>query len=83
MGVWKKVGNNYVLNHFAKSWDPDGNFIGPANIRERIHLDRGGQTYSGTFTLDQYDTSGNLLVHIEGEVAATRITVNTPPSKLN
>jgi hypothetical protein len=79
MGVWEKVGNNYVLNHFAKSFDPDGNFVGPANIRERVHLDRGGQSYSGHFTLDQYDTQGNLLVHIAGDVAATRITVDTPP----
>jgi hypothetical protein len=82
MGVWKKVGSNYVLNHFAKSWDPNGNFIGPANVRERVHLDRGGNSYSGTFTLDQYDTSGNLLVHLAGEISATRITVDTPPSKL-
>jgi hypothetical protein len=73
------VGNNYVLNHFAKSWDANGNFIGPANIREKVRLGRDTQTYSGVFTLDQYDTSGNLLVHIAGEVAATRITVDTPP----
>ena len=79
LGVWKKVGNNYVLNHFAKSFDPDGNFIGPANIREKVRLDRDGQTYSGVFTLDQYDTQGNQLVHIAGEIAATRITVDTPP----
>lgn len=79
MGVWKKIGNNYMLNHFAKSWDADGNFIGPAQIREHIHLLNGDQSYSGDFILDQYDTAGNVLVHLTGEVAATRITVNTAP----
>jgi hypothetical protein len=43
-------------------------------------LGLGGQTYSGVFTLDQYDTQGNLLVHLDGEISATRITVDTPPS---
>jgi hypothetical protein len=81
MGVWKKVGNSYVLNHFAKSWDSDGNLIGPAHVRQRVRVDQGGQSYSGVFTLDQYDTSGNLLIHLAGEVSATRITVDTPPSK--
>ncbi|HVO80194.1 MAG TPA: hypothetical protein VMT28_05660 [Terriglobales bacterium] len=84
MGVWKKVGpGHYKLNHFALSWDGNGNEIGPANIREDITLDRAIKSYSGTFTLDQYDLSGNLLVHLEGDVSATRITVDTPPSRLN
>jgi hypothetical protein len=82
LGVWKRVGLNYTLNHFAKSWDADGNEVGPANIRENVTLDHTGTSYSGTFTLDQYDLSGNLLVHLEGEVTATRITVDTSPSTL-
>ena len=84
MGVWKRVGrNSYKLNHFALSWDGNGNEIGPANIREDVSVDRDTMSYSGTFTLDQYDLSGNLLVHLEGDVSATRITVDTPPSRLN
>jgi hypothetical protein len=51
--------------------------IGPAEIRENVALDKSGNSYSGTFTLDQYDTAGNLLVHIQGNVSATRITVDT------
>ena len=82
MGVWKRVGSNYTLNHFALSFDSSGNEIGPANIRENITLDHTGMSYSGTFTIDQYDLSGNLLVHLEGGVTATRITADTPPSKL-
>jgi hypothetical protein len=47
-----------------------------------VTLDSHGTSYSGTFSIDQYDTSGNLLVHIIGEVKATRITVDTKLSDI-
>jgi hypothetical protein len=55
---------------------------GPANIRETVTLARDGDSYSGTFSIDQYDTSKHLLAHIVGRVTATRITVNTLISDL-
>jgi hypothetical protein len=78
MGVWRKTKNSvYKLNHFALSWDPTGTtLIGPANIREKVVVGQGNKSYSGTFTLDQYDTSGNLLVHLGGNVSAERITAD-------
>ena len=78
LGVWKKSGrSNYKLNHFGLSWDSDGKFIGPARIQEDVTLDHSGNKYTGIFTIDQYDPSGNLLAHIAGQVTATRITVDT------
>jgi hypothetical protein len=83
LGVREKTGPSaYKLNHFALSSDLNGNMIGPANIRENVTLDSHGATYSGTFSIDQYDTSGNLLAHIVGEVKATRITVDTKVSDI-
>lgn len=83
LGVWEKTGpSTYKLNHFALSSDLNGNMIGPANIRENVTLDAHGATYAGTFSIDQYDTSGNLLVHIVGEVKSTRITVDTKVSDI-
>jgi hypothetical protein len=83
LGVWEKTGPfTYKLNHFALSSDLNGNMIAPANIREDVTLDVHGANYTGTFSIDQYDTSGNLLVHIVGEVKATRITVDTKVSDL-
>ena len=77
MGVWKRTGNSYKLNHWALSWDPTGQtFIGPANVHETITVARGKKAYSGTFALDQYDTNGNVLAHVEGTVSAERITVD-------
>lgn len=79
LGVWQRSGpSSYGLNHFALSSDPDGNLIGPAQIREQITLEHGGDRYEGTFTIDQYDVSGNPLAHLAGRVTATRITVDTP-----
>lgn len=79
LGVWQKSGpSSYELNHFALSSDLSGNFVGPAQIREDITLNHKATQYEGTFTIDQYDVSGNLLVHIVGRVTATRITVDTP-----
>jgi hypothetical protein len=81
LGVWKKVGGlRYKLNHFAISWDPNSNLVGPANIREEVALSPGGKSFTGTFTINQYDQAGNLLVHITGTLAGARITADSPAS---
>ncbi len=69
----------YKLNHYALAWDPTGTvFVGPANIREEVQLNRGGNTYSGSFSLTQYGADGStVLVHLDGVVAATRLTADT------
>ena len=78
MGVWEQNSQGtYILNHFALSWDPTGTvFVGPANIRESIVLDPSGNTYTGTFSLTQFDPNGNILAHFAGKVTGSRITPN-------
>lgn len=77
MGVWKKTGSTYKLNHYGLSWDSTGTtFIGPGNIREEVVVGKGENSYSGCFTIDQYDTDGNLLAHVSGEVTAERVTAD-------
>jgi hypothetical protein len=80
LGVWKQVGpRHYRLNHFAKSWDSiAGQPAGPANVREDVVLSHNGRSFSGTFTIDQYDESKNLLAHVVGRLEGRRITVSTP-----
>lgn len=78
MGVWRALGRTtFRLNHIAMSWTPDGQtYIGPTNIREQVTTDRWGNSYSGTFTLDQYATDETtLLAHVQGRITATRINV--------
>ncbi len=83
LGVWEKTGRfTYVLNHFALSFNPDGSMQGPANIRENVTLSADGNSYSGSFSIDQYDTHLGLLAHIVGTIAATRVTVDIQPTDL-
>ena len=83
LGVWKHVGHSrYSLNHFAITWDPNSNIVGPANVREHVLLSDDGKSFSGSFAIDQYDTSGNLLVHIQGDIRGSRISVETPASAI-
>jgi hypothetical protein len=74
LGVWKRTGGStYSLNHRVLSFNPDGTPEGPGSLREVITVDRSGNTLSGTFTFDQFDTLGNLKFHLEGVVRGTRI----------
>ena len=74
LGVWKKTGpSTYSMTHRVLSFNPDGTPEGPGSLHEVIVLDRSGDTFSGTFTFDQFDTLGNLKIHVEGVVRATRI----------
>ncbi|MEO6799763.1 MAG: hypothetical protein ABI178_07495 [Rhodanobacter sp.] len=69
----------YKLNHYTLSWDPTGTvFVGPGNIREQIQLDRGGNSYSGTFSLTQFGADGStVLAHLVGVVSGSRLTPDT------
>jgi hypothetical protein len=88
LGTWKKIGRRrYKLNHFALSWDNTGKFctpepgapscfVGPTNIREEVILDRRGNTYTGSVTIDQYDPDNNFKFRLTGNISAHRITVD-------
>jgi hypothetical protein len=83
LGVWKKVGpSHYRLNHFAISWDQNSNPVGPAHLREDIVVSPDAKTFNATFSVDQFDQSGNVLVHVTGQANGRRITVNTPASEV-
>ena len=81
MGVWQNSGNSlYKLNHYAISWDPTTSTtepLGLGSIRENIKLGKDGNTFTGTFVINQYDESGNLLATVSGTVNGFRINVNT------
>jgi hypothetical protein len=67
-----------VLNHFALSYDATTGLLnGKANIAETITLSPGGTKYSGTFTITEFDTNGNEVDSVTGQIAADRITVDT------
>jgi hypothetical protein len=84
LGVWERVDHcKYKLNHFAAGWDPTGaQLIGPANIREEVTVDPDHDHFKGTFSITQYDESGNKLAHVVGTITGTRIRVGTPSSSI-
>ena len=85
LGVWEQTGRlSYFLNHIPwQGNDPSGgpgaigNPQGGAQILEKVTLSPDGNSYSGTFTLTAYDTSGNVEVWFAGTLSATRITTRT------
>lgn len=80
MGVFRHTSvYGYKLNHYALGWNNSGTvFLGPANIREQIQLDRGGNTYSGTFMVTQFAPDGTTAMgHVTGTVSAQRLTPDT------
>jgi hypothetical protein len=90
MGIWEKTGKfNYKLNHLA--WFANdttnaptgvGNPTGPTRVFEEVTLSPDGKHYTGTFTVDAYDLSGNLVAHVVGTIAATRVTIDTKVTDL-
>jgi hypothetical protein len=55
-------------------------FAGPGNIREVVTLAKDGKSFTGTFTIIQFDPSGNVVpgFPISGNISATRVTLDTP-----
>ena len=86
LGVWVRTGKlKYHLNHIPWAGnDPSnapngiGNPQGGAQLIEKITLGPDGNSYTGSFTLDAYDTNGHVTVSFTGMLTAKRITVNTP-----
>lgn len=76
-GVWVQTGRNTVkLKHPSWTFDANGNLTGTAMLRETVTLEPGDNKFTGTCTLDYYDTSGKQTAHYTGDVQGTRITVD-------
>ena len=82
LGVWARTGHNsYQVNHFALSYIPSpdppyGTLAATVNIREYVTLDRSGDTFTGTFTIDVTPASGPAPPQLAGTITGQRITVN-------
>ena len=77
LGVWKRTNSvgTFKLAHRVWNYDASGTFLGSINLSETITLGQGGNTHTGTFTLDFYDPSGNFLFEVAGNVTGERISV--------
>lgn len=84
MGAWQQVGwNKFKLNHIALAY-AGGAYLGVAHFHMTVTLAPGGNSYSGSFTVQQFadstanpfDESGSPLATITGTVTATRVTAS-------
>jgi hypothetical protein len=65
--------NHFALNHNGLS----GQLTNYGQIRQQLTLSPSGASFSGTFTIDIYDTSENHVDHLAGNITATRVTVDS------
>jgi hypothetical protein len=77
LGVWTRTPgtNTYTLAHRVWNYDTTGDWLGTINLSETVTVGKGGDSHSGTFALDFYDTSGNFLMEVDGTVTGARISV--------
>lgn len=74
LGVWQQTGpRSYTLKHPSWYFDTNGNLLGTVVIHETITLSPDGNSFTGSYTDDVYDVSGNLLEALSGQLEASRI----------
>jgi hypothetical protein len=80
LGVYKQAGQRtYKLRHLAWNWDETGTKLaGSFLLLMTVTTDPHGDTFSGSFVADSFDTFGNKLddLHAEGSVSGERINVD-------
>ncbi len=75
LGAWKRVPHGaFKLAHRALQYDTSGNFLGTIHLSETLTLGNGGNTHSGSFTIDFFDPSGNFVFEVTGDVTGERIS---------
>jgi hypothetical protein len=84
LGVWEEVGKcKYKLSHFAWGGNDTTNAPGigkplaATHIVEEVELSSDGKSFTGSFTLDAYDTTWTSEAHIVGVIKGTRVTTST------
>lgn len=76
-GTWEQTGTlTYKLTHPAWTFDDNGNLTGMIVIRDVVTLDLGGNTFSGTEAIDEFDINGEFVSRSEGTVKSTRVIPN-------
>lgn len=87
IGTYKRIGGRtYRLTHMTWNWSPDmnlgfgvpGTFAGRFELNMTLRLDESGNSYRGTWSVQNFDPDGTHIpgLDAEGVVRGTRITVN-------
>jgi hypothetical protein len=57
-------------------WDANGVWIGYRILRQTVTLAPDGNSFTGTWSNDCTDTNGNIVSHIDADIAGTRVEVD-------
>ena len=79
LGVWRQSGpNSFHLKHFPLAYNPaTGALAAKIILTEDVSLDRGGQSFVGSFSEDIYDPTGTTLEqHVAGAITGHRVLPN-------
>ncbi len=81
-GLWERVGQReFALTIYGVTVGDLTNpqFLGTYKVRSRLTLNRAGNEFSGPFTIEIYDPSGNLVSTFEGTAQGRRARVDPLP----
>jgi hypothetical protein len=74
LGVWEQSGPlTYKLKHPSWTFDTNGTLLGTVVIHEVVTLGLDGNSYTGFYKYDIYDTAGVFQEELSGTIKATRI----------
>jgi hypothetical protein len=77
LGVWTHIGRRtFQLKHPAFRYDAAGNVIGTLVLREINTVNRAGDRFTGTFSIEFFDPNGVSIFKGEGEITGERVTVD-------
>jgi hypothetical protein len=73
-GSWKREPgpHNYSFKLLAYSYDDNGAFDGSATISGKLELQKGGDAFTYTAVIANYDVSGNPGIELCGAATGTR-----------
>jgi hypothetical protein len=75
-GSWvRRTNNRFAATFIGNSFGPDGTVVSTYKVRARVSLGPMGDTFTGPFTTEFFDLTGNPLGTVTGTVSGARIVV--------
>ena len=82
-GTWERTGGHqFTYTFLSLLYSPTGSFVGTLKVRETITVDKSGDQYDGTSSIEVFDPFGNVVPGFSscgGISHGTRIKVEPPP----
>jgi hypothetical protein len=75
-GSWVRTADSrFAATFIGNSFGPDGTVVSTYKVRASVSLGPTGDAFTGPFTTEFFELTGNLLGTVTGTVSAARIMV--------